>query len=116
MLFLTAFQLQWKQRDEEGEAMKPHSHIRKQAFRSFGQATGNPAPGDAAKVREFYDGLLAWEFRELSPEGPEEGMPGHTGLSQERGGGMYMESAAGGAGSRPPYFQVDDLDAVAARV
>lgn len=67
--------------------------------------------GDAEKAKSFWGGLFGWEFQEFP------GAPGGyhmTRLSENTGGAIY--GAEGGKRGTRTYFDVDDINAGAARV
>jgi uncharacterized protein len=67
--------------------------------------------GDAAKAQEFYGGLFGWQFQEFP------GAPGGyhmTRFSETTGGAIY--GADGDKRGTRTYFDVDDVNAGAARV
>ena len=67
--------------------------------------------GDTAKAREFWSGLFGWEFQAF------EGSPSeyHMTRFSETTGGAIMEDDGSTRGPRV-YFDVDDINAGAARV
>ena len=67
--------------------------------------------GDAAKAQEFWGGLFGWQFQEFP------GAPGGyhmTRFSETTGGAIY--GADGDKRGMRTYFDVDDINAGAARV
>ena len=67
--------------------------------------------GDTAKAREFWNGLFGWEFQAY------EGSPSEylmTRISDSQGGAIA--AAEGSARGTRVYFDVDDINAGAARV
>lgn len=65
---------------------------------------------DTAKAREFYGGLLGWQFNAVP--GPSEY---HMSQIGEQQGAAITNMEPGKRGTRP-YFLVDDINAGAARV
>jgi predicted enzyme related to lactoylglutathione lyase len=67
--------------------------------------------GDTAQAQEFWGSLFGWEFQEFP------GAPGGyfmTRFSESTGGAIY--GAEGGTRGTRTYFDVDDINAGAARV
>ena len=93
--------------------MNPRSKFSHGEIHGRGFSDLEPAAGNLGKVRDFYSGLLTWDFRELLPEDPVVDALFHTSAVQR--GGKVPQPAPRGAGSRPRCFQVNDLDAVVAR-
>jgi predicted enzyme related to lactoylglutathione lyase len=67
--------------------------------------------GDTVKAREFWGGLFGWAFQEFP--GPSEYHM--TRFSENTGGAIYAPEPANKRGTRV-YFDVDDINAGAARV
>ena len=66
--------------------------------------------GDTAKAREFYGSMFGWQFQEFP--GPTEYHM--TQLAEQMGGAIY--GADGNKRGMRVYFDVDDINAGAARV
>ena len=67
--------------------------------------------GDTAKAREFWSSLFGWQWQTV--DGPTEYHM--TQLSDQTGGAIYTPDPADKRGTRV-YFDVDDVNAEAARV
>lgn len=67
--------------------------------------------GDTAKAREFWSSLFGWQWQTF--DGPTEYHM--TQLSDQTGGAIYTPDPADKRGTRV-YFDVDDVNAEAARV
>ena len=67
--------------------------------------------GDTAKAKEFWGGLFGWEFQEFPGSPAEYHM---TRFSETQGGAIY--GADGDKRGTRTYFDVDDINAGAARV
>jgi predicted enzyme related to lactoylglutathione lyase len=65
---------------------------------------------DTGRAREFWGGLFGWQFQEVP--GPSEY---HMTQISDRTGGAITNMEPGKRGTRP-YFEVDDINAGAARV